>query len=168
MPVSVDLESFREVMHHGHNVVIQLDFGRKGAARYAVVKELQKHPVRRNLLHIDLQEVDLKVEIESPVAIEIVGEAAGLKDGGIVDWEHREVIVRALPNEMPGSIQLDITELMVGHHLSVGDIKAPGVTIVDDPETIIVTMVPPKVQEEEAVAAEEVEPELVGGTKPEE
>jgi large subunit ribosomal protein L25 len=168
--ISIATDEFREAMLQGHNIVMQLDFGKKGksAARYAVVKEFQLHPIRRTLLHVDLHEVDLKEEIEATVAIEIHGEPAGLKDEGIVDWEHREVVVRALPNEVPASIQLDISALQIGQHLSVAALAAPkGVTIVDDPDTIIVTVIPPRVQEE--VAGEEVtEPEVIGGTKTEE
>jgi large subunit ribosomal protein L25 len=173
-PVSIDLEEFRIAVKHGHNAVFELVFGQEGAkkgkavARHAVVKEMQFHPVRRNLLHVDLYEVDLKVEIEASVGLELVGEAAGIRDGGIVDWEHREVIVRALPSDMPESLELDVSELLVGHHLTVGDIKAPGIAIVDDPETVIVTILPPRVQEEAAAGGEEVEPEVVGQAKSEE
>jgi large subunit ribosomal protein L25 len=77
------------------------------------------------------------------------------------------VVVRALPNEVPASIQLDISALEIGQHLSVAALVAPkGVSIVDDPDTIIVTVIPPRVQEEAAV--EVTEPEVIGGAKTEE
>ncbi|HLA81356.1 MAG TPA: 50S ribosomal protein L25 [Thermoleophilia bacterium] len=178
--VSIDLDSLREAMTHGHNVVMELDFSggakpaKKGAkskagARYAVVKELQFHPTRRGLLHVDLHEVDLKVEIEAPVAIELVGTPAGVADGGIVDWEHREVTVRALPSDIPVALPLDVTDLLIGHHLNVAALTAPsGVTIVDDPDTIVVALIPPRVQEEVTEVAEAEEPEVIGGAKTEE
>jgi large subunit ribosomal protein L25 len=177
--VSVELEGLREAMTHGHNVVLELDFAEsdkpakkaaKGRAlRYAVVKEFQFHPVRRNLLHVDLHEVDLKVEIEANVAIELVGTPAGLEDGGVVDWLQREVVVRALPSDIPAVLQLDISDLLIGHHLNVEKLSTDlGVTIVDDPETIIVALVPPRVQEEALETAEAAaEPEVVGGAKTE-
>ncbi|MCL5736998.1 MAG: 50S ribosomal protein L25 [Actinobacteria bacterium] len=179
-PVSIDLDSFREAIAHGHNVVMELDFaggakpakkGAKGRAgvRHAVVKEMQFHPTRRLLLHVDLHEVDLKVEIEAPVAIELVGTPAGVADGGIVDWVHREVTVRALPSNIPAAIPLDISELLIGHHLNVGALAAgPSVSIVDDPDIIIVSLLPPRVQEEVAAPAEAAEPEVIGGVKAEE
>lgn len=179
--VSIELDGLREAMTHGHNVVMELEFAEgakaakktaKGriAPRYAVVKEFQFHPVRRNLLHVDLHEVDLKVEIEANVAIELVGTPAGLEDGGVVDWLQREVVVRALPNEIPAILTLDISDLAIGHHLNVEQLSSnAGVTIVDDPETIIVALVPPRVQEEEPEAAEAAaEPEVIGGAKTEE
>lgn len=179
--VSVELEGLRAAMKHGHNVVLELDFtegdkpGKKAAkgrpaSRYAVVKEFQFHPVRRNLLHVDLHEVDLKVEIEANVAIELVGTPAGLEDGGVVDWLLREVVVRALPSDIPALLQLDISDLLIGHHLNVEKLSTNlGVTIVDDPETIIVSLVAPRVQEEEPEVAEaSAEPEVIGGVKTEE
>jgi large subunit ribosomal protein L25 len=181
-PILVSLEDLRAAMTHGHNVVLELDFGKsakgaKGGAkgkskapRYAVVKQFQFHPVKRSLLHVDLHEVDLAVEIESSVAIELVGTPAGLADGGVLEFERREVVVRALPNNIPAVLEIDISELVIGHHLSVAALVAPeGVTIVDDPEAIVVAVVPPRVAEAVAEAAEEAaEPEVVGSQKSEE
>jgi large subunit ribosomal protein L25 len=180
-PISLDLEEFRTAMRgHGHNVVLELELGeaakaakgkKKAVPHYAVVKELQMHPTRRSLLHVDLHEVDLAVEIESPVAIEFVGTPAGLEEGGVVDWVLREVTVRALPSSMPEAIELDISSLQIGHHLSVESLKAPdGTKILDDPEIIVVTLVPPRVEQAApaAVVAEAAEPEVIGGAKSEE
>lgn len=181
-PLSVRLEDLKAAMAHGQNVVLELEFGKgaKGArgkskaARYAVVKQLQFHPTKRHLLHVDLHEVDLAVEIEAPVSIEGVGTPAGLADGGVMEWERREVMVRALPGDIPSALELDLSELLIGHHLTVSALSAPaGVTIVDDPEAMILTLVPPRV--EQAVAEEEVEeeegmvePEVIGGETSEE
>ena len=178
-PISVDLEEFKEAMSHGHNVVLELDFGKgaKGAkakgkgARYAVVKQLQFHPTKRNVLHVDLHEVDLAVEIEAPVTVDPVGTPAGLADGGIIEWERREVLVRALPADIPPALELDVSGLHIGHHLSVAALAAPdGVIILDDPETMLVTLVPPRVEQAPSVeeAEEAAEPEIIGSQKSEE
>jgi large subunit ribosomal protein L25 len=180
--ISIDLEELRAALAHGHNVVLELDFGKgakatkgatksKVAKRHAVVKEIQFHPTKRSVLHIDLHEVDLAVEIEAPVAIELVGTPAGLIDGGVLDWEHREVVVRALPGDIPAALELDVSGLQIGHHLSVAALSAPaGVSILDDLETMIVALVPPRVEEAPTVAEVELapEPEIIGGTKSEE
>jgi len=176
--ISVDLEEFRAAMHHhGHNVVLELDLGdsakaakgkKKAVPQYAVVKEFQFHPTKRHLLHVDFHEVDLAVEIEGSVAIELVGTPAGIEDGGVVDWVLREVTVRALPSAMPDALELDVTVLEIGHHLTVEGHTAPdGTKILDDPETIVVTLVPPRVEQVAAVV-EAAEPEVVGGDKSEE
>jgi hypothetical protein len=95
------------------------------------------------------------------------GGAGAGPHGGVVDWEHREVTVRALPEDVPASLELDVSGLHVGHHLTAGALQvAPGVTIVDDPETIIVTVIPPRVQEGGAETGEApAEPEVIGGAK---
>jgi large subunit ribosomal protein L25 len=185
--ISVDLEDFRAALTHGHNVVLELEFeggskgtktakagtrGKRAAAHYAVVKELQFHPTKRRLLHIDLHEVDLAVEIEASVAIELVGKPAGVVEGGVLDWEHREVLVRALPNNVPPVLQLDVSALEIGQHAVVGALEAPeGVTVVDDPETIVAAVLPPRVEVE--VSAEEeaevpAEPEVIAEAQSEE
>ncbi|NLO26681.1 MAG: 50S ribosomal protein L25 [Actinobacteria bacterium] len=178
-PVSIDLADLRAALAHGQNMVLELDFG-KGArsakgktARYAMVKELQFHPTKRHLLHVDLHEVDLSVEIEAPVAIEAVGTAPGIVDGGIMEWDRREVLVRALPVDVPQLLELDVSELQLGRHLSVAALVAPaGVTIVDDPEAVLVALVPPRVEqvpvEEEAVEEEMEEPEVISSDTSEE
>ncbi len=176
--ISVDLEELKVAARHGHNAVLELDFGKavkgtkaKKATHYAVVKELQFEPITRHLLHVDFHEVDLAVEIESPVSIEPVGVPAGLTDGGVLDWERREVTVRALPQDMPEALELDVSGLQIGHHLSVADVSAPaGVNIVDDPETVLVALVPPRVEQVTETEADEAapEPEVVGGQSSEE
>jgi large subunit ribosomal protein L25 len=177
--VSLAVEDLRTAMHeHGHNVVLELELAdaakaakgkKKAVPHYAVVKEIQLHPTKRTLLSVDLLEVDLAVEIESPVAIEFVGTPAGLENGGVVDWLLREVTVRALPSSIPEAIELDISGLEIGHHLSVESLKAPeGTKILDDPESIVVTLVPPRVEQAAPTVAEAAEPEVIGGIKSEE
>ena len=179
--ISVALDDLKAAMTHGHNVVLELDFGKaaKGAksakgkakgTRYAVVKQLQFHPTRRHLLHVDLHEIDLAVEIEAPVTIELLGIPAGQADGGVLEWERREVVVRALPGDIPAMLELDVSGLMIGHHLSMGALTVPdGVTVVDDPDILIVALVPPRVEQVVAEAVEETaEPEVIGSQKSEE
>jgi large subunit ribosomal protein L25 len=176
--IAINLVELKEAASHGHNIILELDFvqAAKGAKakdkapRFAVVKQIQIHPVRRQVLHVDLHEIDLAVEIEALVAVEAFGTPAGAEDGGVVEWERREVNVRALPSSVPEVLQLDLTPLLIGHHLSVSALQAPeGVTIIDDPETLLVALVPPRGEQPGAEAGEEVaEPEVVGSPKSEE
>jgi len=168
--ISVALDDLRQVLGHGHNVVLELDLGaqaKRGKAKrpaptYAVIKEIQLHPIKHQPLNVDLQVVDLAHEIEAPVPIELVGTPVGVREGGVIDWEHREVMVRALPAEVPEVIPLDVSALRIGQHLTVAALAAPpGVTILDDPETIVVTLIPPRVERPVPVAEEAVEPEVV-------
>lgn len=180
--IAVGLEDLRSALAHGHNVVLELDFltqtedppkrgkGRvKGVPLYAVVKDIHLHPLKRHPLNVDLQVVDLAHEIEATVPVELAGTPAGVREGGVVDWEHREVTVRALPAVIPESIPLDVSGLHVGQHLTVAALTAPaGVVILDDPEIIVVTLLPPRVEQPSLAAEEGAEPEVVGGSKSEE
>ncbi len=175
--VSVSLEELNAALHqHGHNVVLEFEMGgkptkgkKKAATHYAVVKELQRHPTKRHLLHVDLHEVDLAVEIEASVPVEFVGTPAGVVDGGVVDFVHREVTVRALPSAIPEKVFLDVAHLRVGQHLTVEALEAPaGAQIVDDPSMIVVAIVPPRVEQVAVVEEAEAEPEVVGEAESEE
>jgi large subunit ribosomal protein L25 len=137
-----------------------------GKAVPVVVKEQQMHPVRGNLQHIDLQEVNLDEEIQAEVAIELEGadDAPGVKGGGVLEHVTREITVEALPTEIPDRIVVDVSEMEINDTLQLSVVQAPqGVTfIADDPEEItIVTLSPPRVEEVPEPEVEE-EAELVG------
>ena len=131
-----------------------------------VVKEQQLHPVRGDLEHIDLQEVNLKEAIQAEVAIELEGVegAPGVKEGGVLEHVTREILVEALPAEIPDRIVVDVSAMEINDTLQLTVVTPPaGVKFVaDDPEEVtIATLSPPRVEEEPEPAVEE-EAELVG------
>ena len=131
----------------------------------AVLKDAQRHPVRGELLHVDLLRVDLNVAIQSPVTVELVGadEAPGVVEGGILEHVTREVNVEALPNDIPESLQVDVSKLEMNGTLSLGDIDAPaGITLLDDPETTILASITPPSVAPDADDAVETETQVVG------
>ena len=131
-----------------------------------VVKEQQHHPVRGDLQHLDLQKVRLDVAIQAEVAVELAGvdDSPGVKQGGVLEHVTREVTVEALPTAIPDSIVLDVSELEINDNRTLEDLTAPeGVELIaDDPaEITIVTLSPPRVEEEPETEVEE-EPGVVG------
>jgi large subunit ribosomal protein L25 len=136
-----------------------------GAARPVIIKDQQYHPVRDELLHIDLLEVRLDEKIRSMVSIELEGaeEAPGIKEGGVLDQVTREVEIEALPTDIPDQISVDVSGLDIAATLTLAELQAPsGVVFVDEnPEevTIATVVVPTEVEEPEEV---EEETELVG------
>ena len=131
-----------------------------------VVKEQQLHPVRGSLEHIDLQEVKLDEAIQAEVAIELEGvdDAPGVKGGGVLEHVTREITVEALPAEIPDGLVADVSAMEINDTLQLSAIAAPeGVAFVaEDPEEVtIVTLSPPRVEEEPEPEVEE-ETELVG------
>ena len=138
-----------------------------GKARPVVIKEQQLHPVRGTLRHIDLQEVNLKEAIQADVAIELEGveDAPGTKAGGVLEHVTREILVEALPTDIPDRITVDVSTMEINDTLQLSSIEAPsGVTFIveEDEEVTIATLAPPRV--EEAAPEVEEETELVGET----
>jgi len=132
-------------------------FGVKGGGAFdgksVLIKELQRDPVQRNLLHADFYAVDLTREIEVKVPLHLTGSAAGLMNGGIVDHQLREIEISCLPTAIPESFTLDVSALDVGDSLHVRDIVLPeGVTLVSDPDLGVVSVVIPAKAEEEVAA----------------
>jgi large subunit ribosomal protein L25 len=137
-----------------------------GKAVPVVVKEQQLHPVRGSLQHIDLQKVKLDEAIQAEVAIELEGAdtAPGVKGGGVLEHVTREITVEALPTDIPDLLVADVSAMEINDTLQLSAIAAPdGVTFVaDDPDEVtIVTLSPPRVEEEPEPEVEE-ETELVG------
>ena len=129
-----------------------------------IVKEQQTHPVRGEIVHLDLLEVNLREKIQAPVRVDLTGaeDAPGVTEGGIISQETNELNIEALPTDIPEAITVDVSHLEAAGTLHLSEITAPeGVTFLDDPEeTIIATVtVPTEVPEEPEI---EEETELIG------
>ena len=158
---SVDARELRHALHAA-GAVLELS-GDGESATAAVLKDSHRHPVRGDVLHIDLLRVDLNKPIHAPVAVHLVGneEAPGVKEGGVLEHVTREVTVEALPSDIPEALEFDVSEMNINDTVSLEALVAPaGVTILDDPETTLATLTPPRVEEEPEEV--ETETELVG------
>lgn len=164
LALSLPDRELRRALAEGRTAVIDLTVDGTGA-RPVLLKDWHLDPVRGNVLHVDFQEVDLTVEVEAPVDLVLVGVAAGVKEGGVLDQTVREIVVRALPDTLPDHLEIDVSELDIGSSASVADITAPrGVTIVTEPEIVVASVVAPSVEVEPE--PEEVEEELAEGEEP--
>jgi large subunit ribosomal protein L25 len=146
----------------GGSALIDLKIG-NGKARPVVIKDQQHHPVRGQVLHIDLLQVRLDEKIHSVVMVEIEGaeDAPGVKEGGVLEQVHRELNIEALPTDIPERITVDVSGMGINAVMHLSEVSAPqGVAFLDDlDETIIATItVPTEVEEPEI----EEETELVG------
>ncbi len=129
-----------------------------------VLKEAQRDPVRGETVHVDLLRVRLDEAIHAVVPLELSGteEAPGVKEGGVLEQIARELNVQALPTAIPESISYDIGEMQIGDTIALEALSAPeGVELLDDPETVLATLSPPRLQTE-AEEEIEAETELVG------
>ena len=167
-PISfeVDARIFRNTLANA-GAVLEVTLDDAGSSQPVVVKDLQRHPVRGDILHADLLRVDMKVAIQTPVTIELVGgdDAPGVTEGGVLSQENREVTVEALPGDIPDVIELDVSQMAINDTITLEAVPAPqGVTFVDDPDTTIATITPPtleptedEIETETAVVGEEGE-----------
>ena len=159
------------------STVIELALDGKTAR--TLIRELQRHPIKRTVLHIDFQELVAGEKVNVSVPLRFVGTPEGVKTGGgILEEIMHHVEVRVDPSNIPDHIDVDVTELTIGHSLHIGDLKLPeGVEVTDDPENTIAVVTPPKAEEEVAPVAVEgalaapeaaPEPELIRKPKGEE
>ncbi len=146
-----------------------------GNTSSVLVREVQIHPYKPEVLHIDFLAVRKGEKVKLDVPIRLVGVAAGVKEGGILEYLRHEVEIRCLPSLIPETLECDISGLGIGGSVTVAELRAPeGVEVLEDPAATIAAIVPPtvhKVEEVEAVAeaeavAEVAEPEVVGRGKP--
>ena len=159
----VDARVLRNALAHAHAVIeVSVDGGQK---QPVMVKDLQRHPVRGETVHVDLLRVRLDETIQTTVTLVVEGAdaAPGVKEGGILTQEVIHLNVEALPNDVPDSIEFDASNLELHATVTVADLAAPrGVTLLDDPETVAVTIISPSV--EPTADDIEVETQIVGDT----
>lgn len=118
-----------------------------GGAEPVLVKDIQRHPVRGEAVHVDFLRVDMKVAIQTTVTLEILGaeSAPGVIEGGVLSQGVVELNIEALPGDIPDSIQFDVSGLEMNATATLSELTAPaGVTLLDDPEeTVLATVTPP-------------------------
>jgi large subunit ribosomal protein L25 len=168
----VNALALRHVLVDGA-ALIDLKVG--GKTRPVIVKDRHQHPVRDELLHIDLLEVRLDEKIQTQVNVHLEGaeEAPGIKEGGVLEHITHELNIEALPTDIPDAIHVDVSGLEIAATMHLSEITAPqGVTFLDDPEeTIIATVVvpteveEPEIEEETVLVGEDGEP-LEEGAEP--
>ena len=156
-PVAVDPKELMRILHSesGVNTLIELALD-GGASGRVLVKEFQLDPISGDLLHVDFYRLAMDKLLTVTVPVSLNGEAAGVKQqGGLVDFVTREVQVECMPSEIPEHIEVDISELLIGDGIRLRD-QIEGVVWkpVSDPDTLLVHVLPPKVEESEDEEAE--------------
>jgi len=172
LPLKIErgrLIKFMHAHHGGENIIINLKvvIGKKTEEKSVLIKEIQKHPVSDEILHVDFIEISLTKRIEVKVPIEVKGEAVGVKqDGGVLEQLLWELEVECLPTQIPEKFVVDITAMKIGDNVHVRELQvSEGVVVKRDPESLVLSVVPPR--KEEVVAAAVPEGEAAQATEPE-
>jgi large subunit ribosomal protein L25 len=170
-PLVIETRELTKLLEHivAESTVIELSVG--GAVSRTLIREIQRHPFKREILHVDFQELVAGEKVTVNVPIVLTGTAEGVRvSGGILDQIMRELSIRVDPIHIPNHIVVDVTNLTIGHSIHVSDLLIPaGVEVLEDgDETVAVVSAPKAVVEPVAaeVAAEApAEPELIRKTK---
>jgi len=166
VPLSVDAREFElaGLVGGSHLIKFRAESGSLND-HMVLVKSVQTHPVQGSALHIDFLRVDLSKPVEAPVQIRYTGKCVGVvASGGILQPIRREIVVRALPHQLPEAIEVDVTDLDIHGAVHRDELQLPeGVEAVDTENYTLVTVVPPVVEKVEEPVAEEEGAELVEG-----
>jgi large subunit ribosomal protein L25 len=163
-PISISERELRRVLtgDAGLHAILDVVLEGQETTHASILKAFQQDPVRGGLIHVDLQEVRLDQPIQARVVVELIGEPAGVTEGGVLSQVNREVTVEALPMEIPEHLDLDVTEMGIGDTLRLVDLPVQeGVRFLDDPEeTVLATVTMPTrivEPEPEEIEGEELE-----------
>jgi large subunit ribosomal protein L25 len=178
-PLEVDDRELSTVLAHASNehILVELEIfdGNQSTSKLALIQEVQHHPLKRGLVHVDFHAVSTTEKIASAVPIETLGEAVGVRTfGGLLEHSLRTLEVQCYPQDLPGVIRIDVTNLNIGESLHVRDIPLPaGVEATTDENLTVVSVVASRVGEEttevveQAAAAPEILTEKKIEAKPE-
>jgi large subunit ribosomal protein L25 len=162
---------------HGIRSIFLLKMAGTDQQRHAMIKDMQMDPISRRMTHIDFVRVVMDEVVRLTIPVSLIGSSIGVKEGGILDWQMRELHVECLPSAIPDKIDVDITDLGAHQQVRISDLKLPeGVKIEEDPHRVIVGVTTARAEiVPEVVAAAEVlpttaEPEVIkkGKTETEE
>lgn len=161
--LKVKNDNLSKLIYHKRRGIINLEIndGEKKSDRLAIIKDVQYNSLKKQIIHVDFYGVTLKEKLTVEVEVELIGEPVGIKEGGILELELREVEIECLPSQIPESIKADISHLKINDHLTAGELALPeGVKLLTDPDRIIASVHPPTKIEEVAKEEEEEEEEV--------
>jgi len=158
MSVQINEQTFKRFLRaNGENMLIDLNIDEYGTET-VLIKELQRHPVKRSLVHADFIRISLDELVIAPVPITLVGSPPGVQEGGVMTFLLRQISVTCLPLLIPEEIQVDISEMNIGDTIRVADLALDEeIENLEDPQLQIVSVVPPIVEAEPVEDVEEGE-----------
>ena len=164
--LSVDSLETMNLFNHisVENTIVELDVEGEKEPIQTLVREVQLHPFRPQLIHVDFYKVQKGVEVEVTVPLHVHGDAPGVKmQGGILQQVAHDLPVRSIPSMIPGELTVDISGLEIGDQITAGELEIPeGVTLLMEDDQPVVLVSAPRPEEEKEELEEPIEPELVG------
>lgn len=170
-PLIINAKEFAKIMEtmRGTNVLLNVKFeGETKNGCIAIIKDLQRHPLRKGIVHADLMEVSMDREIKIKVKVTLFGIPIGVKEkGGVLTQQMREIKLSCLPTNIPKEITIDVANLNIGNTIHIRDILAgEGVTILETPDATVASVNIPKEEEVKEEVAVEAAPAEVPAEAP--
>ncbi|MEM1178898.1 MAG: 50S ribosomal protein L25 [Acidobacteriota bacterium] len=123
------------------NPIFLLELDGTGQKRHAMIREMHADTVTNQVLHIDFLRVNMEQELQTSVRLELTGESPGVKLGGLLDWVTRDLEIWAMPDRIPGHIDVDVSSLEIGDHLDTTELSLPeGVRLADENSRTVVSV----------------------------
>jgi large subunit ribosomal protein L25 len=177
--LSLNARDLDKLLGHiqAESTVIEVSVG--GTTSKTLIREIQRHPIKRQILHVDFQALVAgeKVTVSIPIVLNGIPEGVRL-EGGVLDQTLREIEIEVDPSNIPDHLEYDVTNMVIGDSVHISDLKVPeGVEVLDDPETSVAVLAAPRAAIEEAAAVAEpvegeagavAEPEVIGRGKEDE
>ncbi|MGO4495146.1 50S ribosomal protein L25 [Paenibacillus sp. 2RAB27] len=152
--LSIDLKELQVVLRQNPHAIIDLTISGSTRSQPVMINEIQRNPLNRELSHIDFHQINMDEPIKTVVALEFIGDAVGVHDGGIFQIQMHNIEIRCMPSQVPTSIQVEVSSLGLGDNLHVSQIVVPsGIEMKSDPNDIVVTILVPQKETETPVAA---------------
>ncbi|HJU66570.1 MAG TPA: 50S ribosomal protein L25/general stress protein Ctc [Gemmatimonadaceae bacterium] len=173
--LAVDLRDLQKLLDHFSADTTVVELSIDGSTSRTLIRDIQRHPYRPQILHVDFQELVAGELVTIDLPIHVIGVPNGVRvDGGTLDLVLREITIEVDPSNIPSHVDLDVTALEINDSLHVSDLKLPdGVRVLTELEQTVCVVAPPRVEEEVAPAPVEgeeavAEPELIRKPKDEE
>ena len=178
-PLALNARDLDKMLSHiqAESTVIEVTVG--GHTAKTLIREIQRHPIKRQILHVDFQALVAGEKVTVSIPIVLLGIPEGVRlEGGVLDQTLREIEIEVDPSNIPDHVEYDVTNMVIGDSVHISDLKVPeGVEVIDDPETSVAVLAAPRAVIEETPAVAEAvegeagavaEPEVIGRGKEEE
>ncbi|OXM82605.1 50S ribosomal protein L25 [Paenibacillus rigui] len=156
-PIVIDEKELTAVLRTNPHAIIEMEVPAWGK-QPVMINEVQRDAILRNVIHVDFHQINMDEPVTTTVRLDYVGEAAGVREGGILQIQHHEIEIRCLPAQIPDSIEVDISTLELGSNILVSELKvSDAIEVKSDPGDVLVTILAPQKEAVEPDTAEEAE-----------
>jgi large subunit ribosomal protein L25 len=153
--LTIDVIDLQAILNQTESEHVLLTLDLDGREELAIVRDVQHHPVRGDILHVDFQHVEAGVPLNVSVPVRVEGTPVGVREGGgVLQWSIRSLEVKCLPRNIPEHLAIDVTNLQIGDSVHVEDLSFENVELLDEPRRTVITVLHP-------VLVKEPEPEEV-------